>query len=88
MSPPTPDCGLGCQIHSIMSCLMVSHVTNRTLIPDFRNWPYSIPWTDVLKPVGAPDCPLDNDTAVVRWGKPGFSIRLPGYFTIFYILKN
>ncbi|CAL8112922.1 unnamed protein product [Orchesella dallaii] len=73
----TVNCGLGCQIHKLMSCVMVAYMTNRTLVPDFRNWPYSVPWTDVFRPIGAPDCPTDNETALVRWGKTGFTVGLP-----------
>lgn len=62
---------------------MVAYVSNRTLIPDFRNWPYSIPWTDVLQPIGTSDyCPVDNETATVKWGKPGFSLSLPGSHSV------
>jgi hypothetical protein len=80
------DCGMGCQIHYVMTCLMIAHDMNRTLWMNWDKWPYvETSWTDIFLPIGITDCLIDNDTATVLWTRLGVDISYPGMITNYII---
>ncbi|CAG7836270.1 unnamed protein product, partial [Allacma fusca] len=69
------DCGLGCQVHYLMTCLMLSYSLNGTLIPDFSKWPYSTKWDDIFESINPTNCGPNNDTLTVVWGKNEITLK-------------
>ncbi|KAF5294267.1 hypothetical protein FQR65_LT10853 [Abscondita terminalis] len=59
-------CGFGCQIHHLISCMMVAYGTQRTLILKSNRWQYHKGgWKAVFMPFGN-SCGV-NDKKIVKW---------------------
>ncbi|OXA53603.1 Alpha-(1,6)-fucosyltransferase [Folsomia candida] len=65
-------CGLGCQLHHRIACLLISYVTKMPLIHtvdvDSDSWSYSYnnKWSEVFLPLGS-NCTPSTNTYTWRW---------------------
>ncbi|OXA54270.1 Glucose dehydrogenase [FAD, quinone] [Folsomia candida] len=64
------DCGLGCQLHHRIACLLISYVTKMPLIHtvDRDDWAYSNKWSEVFLPLGS-NCTPSTNTFTWRWDR-------------------
>lgn len=64
-----PDfCGFGCQVHQIVTCLVVAYVKQRTLVlANGRNLYGNHTWTDVFEPVSNSCTSITEGSEIVMW---------------------
>ncbi|KAK4886686.1 hypothetical protein RN001_002957 [Aquatica leii] len=72
-------CGFGCQIHHLISCMILVYGTQRTLVLESHGWQYhKSGWNDIFMPLSKHCTTIDN-VSIEEW--PGTSaskaIRIP-----------
>ncbi|KAF5294269.1 hypothetical protein FQR65_LT10855 [Abscondita terminalis] len=61
------SCGFGCQIHHLVSCMIVAYGTQRTLILKSNNWRYhNAGWEEIFLPLSH-SCTEIYDAIPVKW---------------------
>ncbi len=66
-------CGLGCQLHHRMACVIMSYALKMPVIhiiePHGPHWPYRDGWLDVFEPFGSSCTPKENSTYKWVWNE-------------------